>query len=117
MPKVGRERPRIDPLVDQLEAGGMAQQVRMDACHADAFGRPCEGLEEAVRGEGRAPLGDEDKARPRLLLPAQLPKCLDLDPALPQLAFAVLSGDLVLTFRTMVSHGFVSFQTVASVAS
>jgi len=70
MPEVSRQGPRVDALVDRLEAGGMAQQVRMDPCHADALGRPCERLEEAVRGQRRTPLGDEDKARSGLLLPA-----------------------------------------------
>ena len=107
MPQVRREGPRIHPLVDQLEAGRVTQQVRMDACHADALSRPHEQLEEPVRGERRATFGDEDEAPSCLLLPAQLRKRPDLDPLIrDSFAFTVLSRDLVLTFRTMANQIF-----------
>ena len=56
MPEVGSERARIDALVDQLEAGGVAQQVRMDPRHADALGSPREHLKKpfGVKGAPRS---------------------------------------------------------------
>jgi hypothetical protein len=53
-------------------------------------------LEEAVRGEGRAALRDEDETRSRVLLPEKLAKCPDLDPAeqLHAVVTALASDDL-----------------------
>src|SRR5216684_2528748 len=36
MTEISRERPSIHALVHQFKSAGMAQQMRMHACHADA---------------------------------------------------------------------------------
>src|SRR5262245_8136959 len=99
MPKVGRQGPRIDALIDQLEAGGMAQQVRMDPSHPNALGRPCQRLEKSIRGERRARFGVRTKRRLPPPAPGAASEAPRSRPASPgRLAFTVLSGDLVLTF-------------------
>src|SRR6516164_82695 len=54
MPQIGRQGPRIDALIDQLEAAGVAQQVRVNPGHANALSRPRQHLEEPI-GRHRGP--------------------------------------------------------------
>ena len=50
MPEISSEGPGVDAIVDQLEPGGVAQQMRVNVAHADAFGRSPQCLKEAIDG-------------------------------------------------------------------
>ena len=50
MPEISSEGPGVDAIVDQLEPGGVAQQMLVNVAHADAFGRSRQCLKEAIDG-------------------------------------------------------------------
>jgi hypothetical protein len=71
--QIALDGPRIDAIIGQLIATGMAQHVRMDF-HIEARGlsRAFDHCLKAPIGERHPRLGDEDEWRPRLLLALQL---------------------------------------------
>ena len=78
MPEISGEGAGIDALVDQLEPGGVPQQMRVNVAHTDAFGRAAEGLEEPIGAQGRAALAQEYVAGVGRLLPPDASQRADL---------------------------------------
>jgi hypothetical protein len=58
MPEIGSEGPGVHAIVDQLEPGGVAQQMRVNVAHANALGRSRQCLKEAIGANSKkiAPL-------------------------------------------------------------
>src|SRR3984893_14495864 len=80
MPEICGEGPGIDALVDELEPGGVAQQMRVNVSHADAFGRAAQRLEEPVGAQWRAALAHKHISRAGRLLPPDASQRADLAP-------------------------------------
>src|ERR1700730_12829937 len=78
MPEICGGGPGIDALVDELEAGGVPQQMRVNVAHADTLGRAAQRLEEPVGAQGRAALAQEHVAGAGRLLPPDASQRADL---------------------------------------
>src|SRR5262249_9228044 len=75
VPEIRGERAGVDALIDELEAAGVAQKMRVHPGHANARGGPLQHLEEAVRGHRSFALGDKYVSRSRLLQTLDTPQC------------------------------------------
>src|SRR6516165_3632845 len=77
--EIRRQGPRIDALVDELEARPVPEQMRMHVGHADTRRGPAQRFEEAVSGHRRATLTYEHVPGTGRLLSAGLAQGADLD--------------------------------------
>src|SRR6266446_3820684 len=80
MPEISGEGAGIDALVDQLEPGGVPQQMRVNVAHTDAFGRAAQRLEEPVGAQWCPALAQKHVARTGRLLPPNASQRADLAP-------------------------------------
>ena len=71
--EVGRQRQGVDPVVDELEARGMSQVVRMNVGKSNGLGRTAEVLKKATGRHRSAPFSEKYIARTGILT-AQLPQ-------------------------------------------